>query len=245
MSIFDGLYGYECVMLICGFVLFVFTLAAIVVMLVQRRSMKALVTLLLISIVMMGFPGIQSIKFSHDLVEIDRARAQPLAGMSAGQKQKYAEALANVQQRSGDEPLLQAKVADGYRAIGEVDKAYGLAQSVLAKQPSAAASKLLVPVLTAKLEQSTPALHMTGTTPISAASHQEIAKVASQLQAQSVRLPADSHVALANAYVALGQPQRARANIEAARRINPQTRINPAVQNAIRHPPAASTSGVH
>ncbi|WP_426688230.1 hypothetical protein [Rhodanobacter ginsengiterrae] len=39
-SIFDGLPGYEKLMLICGFILFVFALAAITVMIVQRRDLK-------------------------------------------------------------------------------------------------------------------------------------------------------------------------------------------------------------
>jgi len=39
-SIIDGLYGYEKPMLIGGSILFVFALAAIVVMIVQRRDVK-------------------------------------------------------------------------------------------------------------------------------------------------------------------------------------------------------------
>jgi hypothetical protein len=247
MSVFDGLYGYECVMLVCGFVLFVFALAAITVMLVQRRSMKALVTLLLISIVMIGFPGIQSIKFSHDLVEIDHARSQQPTGMSAAQKQQYADALANVQQRSGGQSLLQAKVADGWRAIGDVDKAYDVAQSVLKERPPPAARKLLVPVLTAKLEQSTPAPHADGPAPINTARQKEIATVASQLQSQTQNapLPADSHIALAKAYVAIGQTAHARTSVEAARHVDPRIKVEPALQKAIRQPPGSSANGGH
>ena len=40
--------------------------------------------------------------------------------------------------------------------------------------------------------------------------------------------------ALAKAYVVLGQPQKAQANVEAARRIDPNIRINPSVLRAAR-----------
>ena len=40
MNIVDGLLGFGKLMLVCGFILFVFTLAAITVMIVQRRDPK-------------------------------------------------------------------------------------------------------------------------------------------------------------------------------------------------------------
>jgi len=50
-SIFSGLYGYERLMLICGFVLFVFALAAITLMIVQRRDFKMAMVLIVLAIV--------------------------------------------------------------------------------------------------------------------------------------------------------------------------------------------------
>lgn len=247
MNIFDGLHGYESVLLVCGFVLFVFALAMIAAMLMQRRGIKMLVALLPVSIAMMGFPGIQSIKFGNDLVEIDRARAQPDATMTATQKQQLTNALTNVQQRSSDNPQLQAKVADGYRVIGELDKAYNLAQAVMAKHPSPATSKILVPVLTAKLKAATTALPPAGTVGTSAAAPRQVAQVASQLQtlAQAAPLPADSHVALATAYARLGEPERAKTNAEAALRIDPRVKFNPTLESVIRHPVAPRSTGGH
>lgn len=152
MNIFDGLYGYEKLMLVCGFVLFVFALAAIMVMIVQRRDFKAAMGLIVFAIVLMGFPGIQAVKFSNDMVELDRIRAQPQAPASPAQQQQAQQVLSGLEQRAADNPLLQAKVSDGYRAIGNVDKAYQLAQPLLRDQ-SAQVQATLVPVLTAKLNQ--------------------------------------------------------------------------------------------
>ncbi|MBN8923569.1 MAG: hypothetical protein BGP10_06170 [Rhodanobacter sp. 68-29] len=235
MSIFDGLYGYEKLMLVCGFVLFLFALAAITVMIVQRRDFKAVIVLFVVAIVLMGFPGIQSIKFSNNLVEIDRLRAQPTEQIDPQQQQQYAQTLAQVEQRATNNPLLQAKVADGYRAIGDLNKGYQLAQAVLQKQPSPQVRATLVPVLTAKLNQvqaatpPTPAPHAApsgGSVAGSAAPaavnpdrQRQLATIAAQLQATGVALPAASHAALARAYVTLGQPRQAQINAEQARRI--------------------------
>lgn len=276
MNVFDGLYGYEKLMLVCGFILFVFALAAITVMIVQRRDFKMAMGLIVFAIVLMGFPGIQAVKFGQDTVELERIRTQPQAPTDAVQKQQAQQALSNLEQRSAGNPQLQAQVSDGYRAIGEVDKAYRLAQSVLREKPSAQVQATLVPVLTAKLNQvqanapltapapataasappaavstavATAAPAGTGsvaatpapapassppaaTTPVDSARQHQIAEIATQLQSTGAVLPAASHAALAKAYVVLGQPKKAQANVDAARRIDPNIRIDPTVLRA-------------
>lgn len=280
MNIFDGLLGYEKLMLICGFILFVFALVAITVMIVQRRDFKMAMALIILAIVLMGFPGIQAVKFSQDTVELERIRAQPIAPTDPAQQQQSAKTLSSIEERAADNPQLQAKVADGYRAIGEVNKGYQLAQEVLQQQPSAQVQATLVPVLTAKLNQvqadapiaapppsppppapaassatagaetigppiatgaGTPA--SAGTAAESTASapatvdstrQHEIAAIARQLQGTGAPLPAASHAALAKAYVVLGQPQKAQANVDAAYKLNPNIRINTAVLRAAR-----------
>jgi tetratricopeptide (TPR) repeat protein len=259
MNVFDGLLGYEKLMLVCGFILFVFALAAITVMIVQRRDFKMAMALIVLAIVLMGFPGIQAVKFSQDTVELDRIRTQPQAPADPAQKQQAEQALANLEQRAVGNPQLQAQVSDGYRAIGEVDKAYDLAKSVLREKPSAQVQATLVPVLTAKLNQvqanapiaAPPAAASTAVAttapsatasiaaappaaPADSARQHQIAEIARQLQSTDVALPAASHAALAKAYVVLGQPQKAQANVEAARRIDPNIRINSNVLRAAR-----------
>lgn len=250
-SIFDGLLDYEMLMLICGFILFVFALVAITLMIVQRRDFKAAMALIVFAIMLMGFPGIQAIKFSNGVVELDRIRSQPEGTQDPGQKQQDQQLLVRLQHRAGDDPALQAKVADGYRAIGNVKAGYALAQSVLRQKPSPAVQKTLIPVLTARLNQVQAAAPapaaprpMGATTPgavvrtqpaqraprsVSPAQQVQIATVAQQLQNLSAPLPAASHVALARAWAAAGRPQQARSNVDAAIRIDPAIKINPAL----------------
>ncbi|MEO7052018.1 MAG: tetratricopeptide repeat protein [Rhodanobacter sp.] len=279
-SIFDGLFGYEKLMLICGFTLFVFALLAITALIVFKRNIIAAMGLIVLAIVLMGFPGIQSVKFSKDLVELDRLRATPDAPTDPAQKQQAQQTLSELQQRAGDNPQLLAKVSDGYRAIGEVDKAYVLANTVLSGKPSAAVQQTLIPVLTAKLNQlqsavrvpapaevavapaspvaSDAPIHVDVGTPItgsapaptspavpvtagpSGARRTEIVKLADQLQGVAAPLPAASRIALANAYVKLGEPQKAKVNIQQAREINPKVKLNPVLQHAMQtaSPPA-------
>lgn len=257
-SIFDGLLGYEMLMLICGFILFVFALVAITLMIVQRRDFKAAMALILFAIMLMGFPGIQAIKFSNGVVELDRIRSQPEGAQDPAQKQQDQQLLVRLQSRAGDDPGLQAKVADGYRAIGNVNAGYALAQSVLRQKPSPAVQKTLIPVLTARLNQvqaaapapaaprptgatapgagarTQPAQHASPS--VSPAQQVQISTVAQQLQDLSAPLPAASHVALARAWVAAGRPQQARSNVDAAIRIDPAIRISPALLHAAQQP---------
>ncbi|HEY9132675.1 MAG TPA: hypothetical protein VIM98_13030 [Dyella sp.] len=255
MNIFDGLLGYERLMLICGFVLFVFALVAITAMIVQRRDFKAAILLIVIAIVLMGFPGTQAVKFSRDMVELDRIRTTPEAPENAAKKEQDRQLLAKLQQRAVDNPLLQAQVSDGYRAIGDVNTAYDLASSVLQKKPSFEVEQTLVPVLTAKLNQvqatsapassapapvtDRPSASMAAVPMPEPEKQREIADIAKQLQGTGVSLPADSHLALAKAYVALEQPDQARANVEAAVKANPQLKINPALLRAVHADNAA------
>jgi hypothetical protein len=152
MNIFDGLYGYEKLMLVCGFVLFVFALAAITALIVRNRDFKAAMGLFVFAILLMGFPGIKAVEFKDGMVKLENIRQQQ-APASPEQRQQAQKLLANLEQRTAGNPLLQAQVADGYRAIGSVDKAYQLAQPLLQQKPSTQVQATLVPVLTAKLNQ--------------------------------------------------------------------------------------------
>jgi tetratricopeptide (TPR) repeat protein len=257
MNVFDGLLGYEKLMLLCGFILFVFALVVIAVLIAQKRDFKLAMVLIIFAIVLMGFPGIQVVKFNQGIVEIDKIRAQPSAPADPAQKEAAQQVLGRLAQRAEGNPQLQAKISDGYRAIGEVDKAYQLAQSLLKKNPSAQVQATLVPVLTAKLNevQATAPLPTSGSaggqgataapgttggsarTPASVApkaTQQQIASIAIQLQDTGATLPAASHAALARAYVVLGQPQKAQANVDAALKLNPGIKINADVLHAAR-----------
>src|SRR5204863_2075223 len=69
--IFEGLEGYEVVMLVLGALTFVLLMALTVFLTLRKRSIKQLVMLFPMPIIMMGFPGISKIKFEGNLIDIE------------------------------------------------------------------------------------------------------------------------------------------------------------------------------
>jgi hypothetical protein len=61
-----------------------------------------------------------------------------------------------------------------------------------------------------------------------------VSLIAKQLQDTSTPLLAESHIALAKAYVVLDEPHKAQANVEAAMKMNPQLQVNPALLHAVQ-----------
>lgn len=232
--VFEGLLGHERMMLVCGAIAFVFALAIIGVMVAQRRNFLPATVVLVFAVVLMGFPGIKAVQFSKDMVSLETLRAQPPeVALQPEAREEYARTLAQIERRAGDDPVLRAKVADGFRVIGETERAFALADDVLQAQPSAEARDVLVPVLTERLEEAVPA---DPTTTPTAAERERIAQAARQLQTQAAvtALPADAYVVLAQAQVALGETQRAEASLQQAAQIDPAVRISPRLDQAIR-----------
>lgn len=72
MKLFDGLHGFESILLVLGILLFVVLIVALVIFVLRGRSLKSIIPLFVIGAVMIAFPGIEKIRFSKDLVEIER-----------------------------------------------------------------------------------------------------------------------------------------------------------------------------
>lgn len=207
MNVFDGLRGY---------ILFVFALAAITVMIVQRRDFKMARLLIIFAIVLMGFPGIQAVKFSRDTVELNRIRTQPQV-----QATLVPVLTAKLNQVQADAPIAPSPVAAP--ATGSS------ASGATSTPPTATATGTPAStgtVATAPAPAAPP--------PTESSRQREIATIAKQLQGNGAPLPAASHAALAKAYVVLGQPQKAQANVDAALKLNPNIKINAAVLHAAK-----------
>jgi len=70
-SVFDGLYSYEKVMLVCGVVLFAILVVLLVIFAVQKRKLTQLMAFFLLPIIMIGFPAVQKIAFDKESVKLD------------------------------------------------------------------------------------------------------------------------------------------------------------------------------
>lgn len=239
MNIFDGLYGYEIVMLGMGVVLFFVAIFVLLraAMNLRGGSYPSGMAMLIGVVVLVGYPGIQSIQFEKDKIAIQKLAHDGLPpGATSAQKAAAQTRIASVEQRATT-PQAQAVVATAYQKIGALDKAYDLATKVAAENPPAAVSKELVPIVTQKLDQITPS--QPGTPVVDPKTRTEIAKIATQLQAQAPALPADAHIAIAKAQLALGEESRAAASLQAARRVNPNVRIDPGLLEKLKAPEPA------
>lgn len=72
MAFFDGLYNYEIISLICGGLLFIVLLAALLRKAFTNQSFAALLPFFLVAVIMIGFPAWSSVKVSDGVVEIDK-----------------------------------------------------------------------------------------------------------------------------------------------------------------------------
>lgn len=234
---FSGLYSYEIVLLLMGVGLFLIGAWGLIRQIKTNGSLLGPLAVLPFVLLFVGYPSVKAVQFDNAASTAEAlARTPPDQPLTPEQKAAAASAAATLEARAKT-PQTQALAANAYRASGEIGKAYGIAQAVLAGNPSANTRKLLIPVLTAQLEKSTPPIREVahGAAPVSAEQRQTIATVASQLQAQAsvvAQLPATAHVALARAYVTLDQPQNARSNIVAAQQIDPNIKIGSAVLHA-------------
>jgi hypothetical protein len=237
-SLFEGLYGYEALMLVCGFALFIVGVVAIVVLLTQKRDIKTGIYVVGAAVVLMGFPGIQAVKVGNGMVELDRIIQQPAVAQSADEKAQAQALLDNLRSRTADDPAVQAKVAAGYSAIGDTDTAYNIANRLLKTKASPAVQQVLAPVLVARLNQlqrASPAApanneSVAAAPPAGNANLQATEQAAAQLQSMSAALPASSHIALARAFVRLGQKDHAKASVDAARKVDPAVDLSPVLR---------------
>ncbi|GAB3378505.1 hypothetical protein [Lysobacter fragariae] len=243
-AMFDGLFAYELMMLICGAVLLGFATILISAMVLQKRSCLPATALMAIAVSLMLIPGINALRFGHELSILDALRSQPFVALDAMQKQQFTAAIAAVEKRSGNNLRLRAQVADGYRLVGSVEKGYVIAQSVLRERPSREVQAMLVPVLTAQLENVTP--RDSQATPSSNVQKQQLSTVIDQLatKVEAAQLRATDLLAMARANMVLGRKVEAEANLEAARRLNPGIAISPMLEKALRSPTGTRSAQV-
>jgi tetratricopeptide (TPR) repeat protein len=130
MSLFNGLYSYEIVLLVLGALLFVVALILLIYQVTHAKPFAGMVLFFAVAIAMIGYPSIQEIQFSGTVVTIT----------------KYTEALQTNPTDSKTRDLLQqsvSKIADR-AATGQVNiqglTTLATAQYALDDEPAATAT---------------------------------------------------------------------------------------------------------
>jgi hypothetical protein len=75
-NIFDGLYGYEEVMMVMGIVIFAVLLLGLIIAFAKGKPYGGLLMFFALPIILVGWPGIQEVKISSSEVDIDTYSAQ-------------------------------------------------------------------------------------------------------------------------------------------------------------------------
>jgi hypothetical protein len=139
MSLFDGLYLYEVVLLICGVLLFLALLAALLRKVFSNLEYKGLLAFFALPIVMIGFPGISSFKVGEGVVEVDK---QTTALLSKPQDQQTRASLqsqvSQIEARPFKNPTVLATLARAQFALGDESKAESNLNTALAAAPTLA-----------------------------------------------------------------------------------------------------------
>ncbi|MEO5558132.1 MAG: hypothetical protein ABIO49_00480 [Dokdonella sp.] len=230
-GLFTGLYSYEIALLAMGVALFLVGIWALIRAIRKDGSLVQPLAIFPFVLVFAGYPSLQAVKFDEAALALNRA-ANTAADQphSPSQKQAIDDSAAIVLARA---PTLHAQVvaANAYRAIGEVDKAYALAEKVDAAKPPTDVAKALAPVFEAKLKQtvqSVPISTTPGSTvdPLQAA---QIDKLVKQLDTPAANLSAQTRVTIARGYLALGNDARAATNIDKAQALQHDVKIDPSL----------------
>ncbi len=124
MQLFEGLLFYEIVLLVLGVLLFLVTLFALVYSIIKKRDLKALALFFVISIIMIGYPSIQKIKFDNGVVEVEK-RTQELAQNPADitAKKELQKSLIDIVDRPTSNPTTLVKFAEAQVAVGDTTNA--------------------------------------------------------------------------------------------------------------------------
>lgn len=133
---FDGFLLYELILLILGIVFFLVLLFIAVYLLLKGQPVKNILKLFVIPIIMIGWPGIQKVRFLNGLVEIemlaDRVHENP---GDAEAKTALSENLERIEGRRVTNPATMVKIAHAEVAVGDTVRAYVLLRDAVEKRP--------------------------------------------------------------------------------------------------------------
>ena len=136
MNLFEGLFFYEIVLLILGVLLFLVLLFVLVYSVLRRQEIKNVVLLFPLSIIIIGFPGIQKIKYDNGVIEIEKlAKKVDQNPTDQAAREALVKTLSKIETRPIASASTHLTIAKAQVAIGEKGKARMNVESVLRRDP--------------------------------------------------------------------------------------------------------------
>ena len=137
MAFFDGMYSYEIILLFAGGLLFVVLLAAFLRQVFANRSYAAMLPFFLVSVLMIGFPAVSSVKVSNGVVEIDK-KTHDLQEHpeDTALRASLQSDVNNLSARPFKSPQIVATLAKAQFALGQEEQAKQNLDKALATDPN-------------------------------------------------------------------------------------------------------------
>ena len=148
---FEDLYTYEIVLLTAGFLLFLALLALVIIQTTKEKPVRPLLYFFIPTIIMMGYPGIQSFSISKDKLELTKIQEQLMEEPTDEKtKEQLAELTKKVELRAKtDRDYLQ--LSKSYLLLNENEKALLASEKAVELNPSNARAKQIMIVAQAKV----------------------------------------------------------------------------------------------
>lgn len=153
MSIFNGLYGYERVMMVLGILLFVVLLFVLLRNVIKDKPVGALSFFFMLPILMIGFPSFQKISYNDGKLELDKAAHSLAADPTDSASRRQVESdVQKLQGRAEGDPKGLVALASAHWALGNYDSCQRLTQKALQLAPADTAVRQQVAVLQTKID---------------------------------------------------------------------------------------------
>jgi hypothetical protein len=141
IMLFEGLYSYEIVLMILGFLLFLACLCIFVARSIKNQSPKNLLPFFLVAIVCIGYPSIQKISYENGKISIDKAARDIVENKEAPSQKAISNLNAGLRSlESSNRPIkdkgILTSIAEAKLKIGEVGEADKYVGRALAIDPN-------------------------------------------------------------------------------------------------------------
>jgi tetratricopeptide (TPR) repeat protein len=218
----DGLYLGEVVLLVLGVVLFLVLVFAFVYQLLRQRSLKPLLLFFLVPVLMIGYPTIKSVQYKDGALTLDKLTRE-LAENPTDDKLREAldKKVKDVAPRVANSPKDAVKLAQAQFDLGREDEA---ARS-LERVPASNGSLPEVRELRKRLDQVDRLRSLAGKVEANPGDQQSRAELQRNLAAadQVKWVNPNALAAVSKAHSAVGEHAKAKASIDKAIRIAPNT----------------------
>jgi hypothetical protein len=209
MQLLDGLSLYEIILIVLGVLLFLVLLLRLVFKTPAADQWKWITALFLVSVIMIGYPSIQKIKYDNGMLEIEKwsreVERNPADTAARGQ---LARALGDIGNRSITSPEKLVNVAAANAALGDTLKALTYVDQAIKTEPGFSKARALQSTYLTPTVKAERTITKLASNPRDAESREELKQNLRELE-KNVGAGSPLHLSLAKGYAALGDSAQA------------------------------------